>query len=114
MLHPLIKLLKKLGIPRSQLAIDAQTRVGPTANPFAIVKIRMRRVAVASMRLVITAARTKRSRPALAAIGLVVHVMLFEKTDLHQPVDAGRDGSKLVLIGTGESMAESDIAIRRN
>ena len=113
MLHvpPFVKLFQVLRIARRQLAVNLQAGIGPAANPFAVMQVRVRRVAVARVRLVIAAAGAQRTRPAPAAIGLVVDVMLLQKPDLHQPVDAVAHRAQLVRVGAGEAMAQRHVAI---
>ena len=63
------------------------------------------------MRLVIAAAGAKRTRPAAAAVDLFVDVVLFEKRNLNQAIDAVAYGTEFVSVGTGETMAKRDIAV---
>src|SRR5260370_944179 len=106
-----VKLFQVLRIAHGQLGVNLETRVGPSADPFAVVQIRMRGLAVARVGFVVAAAGAQGSRQALGAIRLGGDVMFFEEADLHQPVDAAAHGAQLVLIGTGEAVAQSHVAI---
>src|ERR1035438_10181661 len=66
------------------------------------------------MRLVVAAAGTERARPALAAIGLIIDVMFFEKPDLYQPIDSIANGPQLVRVRACETMAQRHVAIGGN
>src|ERR1035438_2011819 len=66
------------------------------------------------MRLVVAAAGAEWPRPALAAVGLVINVMFFEKPDLYQPIDSIANGPQLVRVRARETMAQRHVAIGGN
>src|SRR5256885_7355699 len=105
---------EKRGVAHRQLAVDLQADVGPAANPLTVVQVRVRRVAVARVRLVVAAAGAQRPRPADAAVGLVRDVMLLEKRLLRMPIDAVAHAADLVRVAAGEAMAERDVAVGRD
>src|SRR5262249_26568611 len=105
---------EKCGIALGQLAVNLQTDIGPTADPLTVVQIGPRGFTVASMRFVITPARTQRPRPAPTAIGLVRDVMLLEKRVLRGAVDPIAHGPKLVRVRASKPMTERHIPVRGN
>ena len=83
-----VELRQKRRVSLGELRVNLQADVGPSADPLAVVQVRLRRVAVARVRLVITAARADRPRPAVAAVGLLVDVVFLEKRALRRSIDA--------------------------
>src|SRR5688572_8197487 len=83
-----VELLQERGMLHGELAVDLETGVGPAADPLAVVQVGPGGVAVAGVRLVVTAAAADRAGPALAAVGLVGDVVIFEERRLLGAVDA--------------------------
>src|SRR5262249_51523752 len=86
-----IESFQKRPIALRELAVDAQARVGPAADPLTVMKVRLAGRAVADVRLVVTAPRAERPRPAAAAICLVRDVVIREKRRLRPAIDAVAD-----------------------
>src|SRR5215472_1269816 len=99
-----LELSEERRIPNGQFTVDLQTDVSPPADPLAVVEVRMRRVAVARVRFVIAAARTERTRPADAAVGLVLDVVFLEKRLLRTAIDPVADAADLVGVAACETV----------
>src|SRR5581483_2346843 len=109
-----LELSEERRVADGELAVDLQADVGPSADPLAVVQVRVRRVAVTGVRLVIAAARAERTRPADAAVGLVRDVVLVEKGLLRAAIDAVAHAADLVRVAAGEPMAQRDVAVGRD
>src|SRR5689334_1382877 len=60
----LIKPIEEGGVSLRYFRVRVQTNVDPTANPIAVVQVRMTDVTVSNLRFVITTARTHAAHPA--------------------------------------------------
>src|SRR5437773_265854 len=105
---------EKPGIAFRKLAVDLQTRVGPPADPLAVVQVRALGGAVSHVRFVIAPARAQRPCPAAAAIGFVRDVVMFEERRLRAAIDAAPNRPQLVRVGARKPVAERDVAIGRD
>src|SRR5688572_1942360 len=109
-----LELLEKPRVELRNRAVDLKTGIGPSANPVAVVQVRLVGGAESRVGLVITAAGAERPRPARLAIGLVAHVMRLEKIVLLRAIDAARDRAELVIVRAGEAMTQRHITRGRN
>src|SRR5687768_14352713 len=105
-----LELLEKPRVELRYRAVNLKTGIGPTANPVAVVQVRLVGGAESRMGFVITAAGAQRPCPARLAIGLVAHVMRLEKIMLLRAVDAIPDGAELVIVRPGEAMTQRHVS----
>src|SRR5262245_13690135 len=105
-----VELSEERGIARGDFAVDPEARVGPAANPLAVVQVRAVGRSVAGVRPVVTAAGAERPRPARRAVDLAGDVVTLEKRRLRGAIDAADDVAEPVRFGTGEAMAERHVA----
>src|SRR5688572_29474234 len=105
-----LELLKKSRVELRNRAVNLETGIGPSANPVAVVQVRLVGGAESRVGLVITPAGAQRPRPARLAIGLVAHVVRLEKITLLRAIDAVPDGAELVVVRPGEAMTQRHIS----
>src|SRR5262245_10425972 len=86
----------------------------PSANPVAIMQIRMTRVAVTDKGFVVTTAGTDGPRPAGVAFGFAMNASAIKEIGLNFTVDSGRKMTEFVRVGINETVARSDVARRRH
>src|SRR5256885_13703145 len=72
-----VKLRQILWLPLGQRAVDLETRIRPSANPIAVVQIRLDRRAVSCMSFVIASTRAERPRPTGRAVCFIGDVVLL-------------------------------------
>ena len=102
-------MIEERRILRGDGAINLEAFVRPAANPIAVMKICMPRIAVADERFVMAATRTERPRPAFMAVVLGVDISPGQKIVLFFFVDAGGHVPKDVLVRVDEAMAGCDV-----
>src|SRR5689334_13230299 len=93
-----VELRQILRFSLGKRAIDLETRIGPAANPLAVVQVRPFARAVPCVRLVIAASGTQWTRPAGRAVSLVRDVMLRQKIFLLRAIDSAGHRADLMLV----------------
>src|SRR5438094_6889662 len=95
-------------------AVDSQTRIGPVADPIAVMEVGMTGVAVTDVRFVMAAAGAKRAGPAGMTIVFGVDMPAAQKIFLLIPVNTGRDVPQGMAIGIDKAMTRRNVARRPN
>ena len=96
----------------AQGCVDLQAGFSPVADPVAVMQIGVAGIAVAHECLVVAAARAQRTSPAAMAVVLGVDMTFFKEILLFAAIKAGRDMSKGMIVGIGETMTRRQVARR--
>src|ERR1700679_3803080 len=103
-------MIEERRILRGNGAINLKALIRPAADPIAVVKICMARIAVAHERFVMAAAGTERPCPAFMAVVLGIDISSAQKIVLLLFVDARGHIAQDMLVRVDKAMAGCDVA----